>query len=90
MDIKAAIQPVLDSPKAQALLAHVTTEESKQAIIADLYDMLPGPFAGCLRQKYSRITFGGTFSAKCPNSRSVGSRQTLHPIKRKGLLHLPC
>jgi hypothetical protein len=43
MDVKAAIQPVLDSPRAQALLAHVTTEESKQTIIADLYDMLPRP-----------------------------------------------
>jgi hypothetical protein len=43
MDIKAAIQPVLDNPRAQALLAHVTTEESKQTIIADLYDMLPRP-----------------------------------------------
>jgi hypothetical protein len=43
MDVKAAIQPLLDSPRAQALLAHVTTEESKQTIIADLYDMLPRP-----------------------------------------------
>jgi hypothetical protein len=43
MDVKAAIQPVLDSPRAQALLAHVTTEESKKTIIADLYDMLPRP-----------------------------------------------
>ncbi len=43
MDVKAAIQPVLDSPRAQALLAHVTTEQSKQTIIADLYDMLPRP-----------------------------------------------
>jgi hypothetical protein len=43
MDVKAAIQPILDSLRAQALLAHVTTEESKQTIIADLYDMLPRP-----------------------------------------------
>jgi uncharacterized membrane-anchored protein YjiN (DUF445 family) len=43
MDVKAAIQPVLDSPRAKALLAQVTTEESKQTIIADLYDMLPRP-----------------------------------------------
>ena len=43
MDIKASIQPLLENPKAQALIAQVTTEESKQTIIAELYDMLPRP-----------------------------------------------
>lgn len=43
MDVKAAVKGLLENPKAQALIAQVTTEESKQTIIADLYDMLPRP-----------------------------------------------
>jgi hypothetical protein len=50
MDIKAAIQPILDNPHAQALIAQATTEESKQTIIAELYDMLPRPVRWVLKQ----------------------------------------
>jgi hypothetical protein len=50
MDIKAAIQPVLDDPRAKALIAKVTTEESKQLIIAELYDMLPRPVRWVLKK----------------------------------------
>jgi hypothetical protein len=49
MDLRATIQPVLDNPRAQAMLAQVTTEESKQTIIADLYDMLPRPVRWVLK-----------------------------------------
>lgn len=49
MDIKAAIQPLLDSPQAQELIAQVTTEESKQTIIGELYDMLPRPVRWVLK-----------------------------------------
>ena len=51
MDIKTAIQPVLDDPRAKALLAQVTTEESKQVIIAELYDMLPRPVRWVLKKE---------------------------------------
>jgi hypothetical protein len=51
MDIKAAVQSVLDNPRAQALMAQVTTEESKQTIIADLYDMLLRPVRWVLKQE---------------------------------------
>ena len=51
MDIKAAIKLVLDDPRAQALLAKVTTEESKQTIIAELYDMLPRPVRWVLKKE---------------------------------------
>jgi hypothetical protein len=36
---------------SQALLAQVTTEESKQAIIAELYDMLPRPVRWVLKKE---------------------------------------
>jgi len=49
MDIKAAIQPVLDDPRAKTLIARVTTEESKRTIIAELYDMLPRPVRWVLK-----------------------------------------
>ena len=51
MDIQTAVQPVLDDPRAKALLAKVTTEESKQVIIGELYDMLPRPVRWVLKKE---------------------------------------